>query len=133
MKVKLYLAEFLCFGAAPEEDKVRGRDMLLELKNDYPDNVPVLLKLGNLYRDNGIVQKASDCYKQALDGDPTLVSCIMEYLQLLKENRRKNAYLRNKAKAEIVRVLDKALSPEYVLKKKHTEKLRKEQRKLESW
>lgn len=120
MKVKLYLAEFLCFGSAPEEDKVRGRDMLLELKNNYPNNVPVLLKLGNLYRDNGIVQKASDCYKQVLDGDPTLVSCIMEYLQLLKENRRKNAYLRNKAKAEIVRVLDKALSPEYVCVEEET-------------
>ncbi len=133
VRVKLYLVEFLCFGSAPEEDKMRGREMLFALKNDYPDNVPVLHKLGNLYRDDGIVQKARDCYKHALDLDPSFVPCIMDYLRLLKENREKNAFLRNRAKAEITRVLEKALSPEYVRSDKDTEKLRDEQRELENW
>lgn len=117
MKIKIYLAEFLYFGEGPAEDCMRGREMFTELERDYPNSLAVLHKVGNLYRMGRNFQRARECYKRALEMEPTVVPCIMDYLELLKKE---------KDQTEILRVLKKALSPQYVRCDKDNAKLQRE-------
>ncbi len=117
MKIRIYLAEFLYFGKGRLEENERGRKMFSELEQDYPKSLAVLHKVGNLYRDERKFVRARECYKRALEAEPTVVSCIMDYLKLLKSD---------KDQAEIVRVLKKSLSPEYVRSNEDHAKLQRE-------
>lgn len=117
IKIRIYLAEFLYFGEGPLDDKVRGREMFSELERDYPQSFEVLYKVGNLYRLERNFERAGECYKRALDLEPTDMPCILDYLRVLKPNNDQ---------AEIVRVLEKALSPEYVTSENDNAKLQRE-------
>lgn len=105
MKIRIYLAEFLCFGKGPVEDRMRGRVMFSQLEEDYPNSLAVLHKVGKMYRLGGNFRRARECYQRALEMEPTVLPCVMDYVDLLKSD---------KDQAGIVRVLKKALSPEYV-------------------
>lgn len=104
MKVKTHLAEFLYFGKGPTDDKLRGREMLLELERKYLYSLNVLYSVGKLYLEEGDLERARKCYERALKVEPTGGTCLSDYLSLLKRNRRDGDL------DEMVRLLKTALS-----------------------